>query len=143
MSEQRVRVNKGTVANIGAKTVTPESAEWVELVQLTDVPADLDVPSAGTYVKKSNGRYEPLTAGAGAGLVITAAGTGTLEAGSATISAPITATSRIQATYKTAADLTESLQVTAAGRNVAAGTFVVTNGVGGDSTSTFDWLVIG
>jgi hypothetical protein len=79
------------------------------------------------------------------------AGTATLTAGTVTITAAITATSRILVTMKNApAALTTLLVVPSVSRTIGSpGSFVV-NGLvaaltvnSADNTSTFDWEVIG
>ncbi len=80
------------------------------------------------------------------------AGTDTLAAGTKTITAAITANSRIVVTLKDAnpgaGGLTVGLEVPVAARNVGAGTFVVQANVAAGTinvldTSTFDWVIIG
>lgn len=79
-------------------------------------------------------------------------GTATLVAGTVTITAAITANSRIVATIKDASpgagNLTIGLAVPSAGRNVGGGTFAIQANVAAGTinvldTSTVDWVVIG
>lgn len=79
-------------------------------------------------------------------------GTATLTAGTVTISAPITASSRILVTVKDAnpgaGGLTIGFEAPSASRNVGAGTFVVRANVAAGTinvldTSTLDWAIVG
>lgn len=79
-------------------------------------------------------------------------GTATLAAGTVSITATITANSRIFVTVKDAnpgaGGLTIGFEAPVASRNVGAGTFIVRANVAAGTinvldTSTFDWLVIG
>lgn len=79
-------------------------------------------------------------------------GTATLASGTVTITAAITANSRIVATIKDAnpgaGGLTVGIEVPVASRNVGAGTFVIRANVAAGTinvldTSTLDWIIIG
>lgn len=146
------------VNDTGAPVVATSRESFCSL--LDDQTATLLAPARGpgalVYdVDTSEGlvwvELPQIPTGLGAGQTIRS-GTATLAAGTVTISAPITAGSRILATMKDAGAgaLTgfADLEIPAASRNVGAGTFVVraidaSKAVIGTAVCTFDWFVIG
>ncbi len=122
----------------------------------------IEAPVAGSHVTFTNPALAAQFVGninvtgnitsAGVAVPTILKGTATLVAGTVTISAVITANSRIVATIKDASpgagNLTVGIAIPAASRNVGASTFAIQANVAAGTinvldTSTLDWVVIG
>lgn len=109
------------------------------------------LPPAGTRFIESDTKnefYVTVSGGVKAWRAYRQQGTATLSGGgTVTVSGvTLTAASVIMVAYNTAKDATSlsaGVQAPSASRNVGAGTFVISNGIGGDATSTVDWAILG
>lgn len=106
--------------------------------QSTFPAAESGEPELFRYADKI---YHRLAGGLANPLPTVQTGTATLAAGTITVSATLTADSKIIYARNTAGGSVGHLNAPAASRNVGAGSFVINSSDAGD-TSTVDWAVI-